>query len=458
MARAAAIINAIVFVGLLTVIVLVVIPYGTVDAWWEAVFECVVFGLTALWFLEVVLRGSWEITRALVLVPLLLLAAYIFVQTVPLLGRTLTIDSYQTRLTALKMLALTLFTGLLLLHASTMSRLRWLVRVVIAVGLTSALFGILRQLLQAPSSTNGFVLPFLFPAMGYAQFLSANVFAYLMELSLGLLAGLLLGGGVKRQHVLIYLSAGLMILTTLVLSRSRGGVLAFVCEFTLVVIIGVAWYAERRAKRDPAGGRLRWLNIVWTSMLARIVVIVLMVMMVIAGVLWMGGDKLAEKQSSAQIVSDGTTRREIWHSTWSLIKQHPLTGVGFGAYFLAIPEYQTGPGRVKVEQAHNDYLELAANGGLIALVLVGCFVGIIVWRARFTLRSRDPYRRAAALGALAGILSVGVHSLVDFGLQVTGIAVVFASLIIILIADLSSGQKTRHRSRKRRSDHQTVPN
>jgi O-antigen ligase len=155
----------------------------------------------------------------------------------------------------------------------------------------------------------------------------------------------------------------------------------------------------------------------------------------------MGGEqmslKLAAQRATAanQNMPDSTTRQEIWRSTWKLIKKNPWTGVGFGAYFLGIPEYEISTGRTKLEQAHNDYLDLAANGGVVAVGLAIWFMALIIWRARSSLQSRDAYRRAACLGALAGILAVAVHSLVDFGLQVTGIAVVFATLVVIAVAD-----------------------
>jgi hypothetical protein len=41
-----------VFSGLLGLAVLTVVSYGSVDPWWEAVFECAVFALTAVWIVE----------------------------------------------------------------------------------------------------------------------------------------------------------------------------------------------------------------------------------------------------------------------------------------------------------------------------------------------------------------------------------------------------------------------
>jgi O-antigen ligase len=453
--RSSRVLDKTIFFGLLAVIVLTAIPYGTVDAWWEAVFECAIFGLTAIWLFEVLLRGSWQVNRLFILLPLILITAYAFLQTAQLpsflsnLGNqgaqhTLTIDTYQTHLTAVKTLALTLFLALLLLHTSSVGRFYWLVRVVIGVGLASAVFGILRQLLQLPGSTQPFILPFLGYGMGYGQFLSPNAFSYVVEMSLGLVLGLLLGGGVRRDHIAIYLAVTAVIWTALVLSNSRGGVLGMVCQSIFVLFVALSWYSARRLARED--GKKKWFSFIGSSSFVRPLLVVLIVATLLTGVLWMGGDRLAGKINQGN--SDGTTRKEIWHSTWNLVKHNPWTGVGFGAYFLAIPEYQIGSGRTRIEQAHNDYLDLAANGGIVAIALSAWFIFMVIWRARSSLKSDDGYRRAACLGAMAGILSVGVHSLVDFGLQLTGIGVLFASLIVIAIADrkvdaTATGRKSR---------------
>src|SRR6266567_7678702 len=73
-----------VFLGLLAVIVLAEIPYGTVDAWWEAVFECAVFAITAIRIIAIVLCPKWNFSRVVLLLPLVLLAAFAFLQTVEL--------------------------------------------------------------------------------------------------------------------------------------------------------------------------------------------------------------------------------------------------------------------------------------------------------------------------------------------------------------------------------------
>ncbi len=418
--------------------------------WWETVFECGVFTLTAIWILAVLIRGSWKVDRLFIVLPLLVMTLYVYAQAVawpaawftignhPGVARnTLTIDPYQTHLTARKLLSLTLFLSLLLVYTSNTKRLRWLTRVVIALGLASAVFGILRQLTQSPDSDGRFVLPFLFYGMGYGQFLSANAFAYVMHMTLALLGGLVFGGGVPRNRLPFYVAIGLLIFAALVLSNSRGGVLSLVCQSIFLLMVAGKWYFSRRAAKSdqPQHEKSRFRA---AQVLFRAAAVLLIMGTLIAGVFWLGGERLSEKEAFDQGAIEGTSRKETWRSSWSLIKEHPLTGVGFGAYFLAITQYQTGSGKIKMEYAHNDYLDLAASGGLVAVVLGGWFIVLIIRRARVSLQSSDRYRRAVALGAAAGILGVAVHSLVDFGLQLTGIAVMFAALIVILVGDFKS--------------------
>jgi len=458
------IINIVVFWSLLGVIALAVFPYGSVDAWWETTFECSVFLLTAVWIVGAIFARDWQIRRVSVLLPMIATTAYAFVQAIQwppawlnksATQHMLSIDHYQTYITARKSLALTLFLGLLLAHTSTLLRFRWVVRAVIGIGLVSALLGILRQFLQLPDS-EGFLLPLLFYGTGYGQFISPNAFAYLMELTLGLLAGVALGGGVRKNRVLIYLAIIAIVFAALVLSNSRGGLLGFACESVFMLFVALSWYAERRLARG--GEPNQWLTFFRASKLVRFAVIAIVLITLSVGVLWIGGDRLANKLAdqtvSNQDNSDGATRQEIWRASWKLFKNSPWTGTGFGAYFLGIPQFETSSGRIKLEQAHNDYLDLAASGGLIGLAAGAWFIAVILWQAKRSFAVRNTYQRAAALGAATGILGVGVHSFVDFGLQLTGIAIVFGASVVILAADVPmEAARSRHRNGGPRRSH-----
>jgi O-antigen ligase len=110
---------------------------------------------------------------------------------------------------------------------------------------------------------------------------------------------------------------------------------------------------------------------------------------------------------------------------------HPILGVGLGGYWAAIPAYHDASGTMTPQEAHNDYLELLASGGLVALALGGWFAVIVFLRTRENMAARNRFRRAACLGAAIGIAGVAVHSLVDFGLHAIVNALVFTTLIVI---------------------------
>jgi O-antigen ligase len=102
-----------------------------------------------------------------------------------------------------------------------------------------------------------------------------------------------------------------------------------------------------------------------------------------------------------------------------------------GAYWAAIPAYHNASGSMTPQEAHNDYLELLASGGLVAFAL-GIWFALVVGRRTFAnLRAANRFRRAACYGAAIGIAGVAVHSLVDFGLHMLVNALTFTTLIVI---------------------------
>ncbi len=457
---ASRLLDRVTFFGLLVLIVLAPVPYGTVEPWWESRFECAVFALTALWVIEGLLRGSWRASRHTLLLPLLVLVVFAFIQTLPLWGasqaagvegtawRAVSADPYETQRFAFKLLALTLTGMLLLCYTSSQRRFSALIHVVISVGVASAIFGIVRQTTQRGEA--GFILPYLMPGEGYAQFINRNHFAFLMEMTLGLVLGLVVGGGVRRDRVLIYLGAVVPVWTALVLSNSRGGIFSMLSQVVFLALpFGAAW-----PQRGYPGSRglPEWLGRIARSLAARALLIAGLVMVVAVGIVWMGGDPLVSRLESmpVEISAEGAKERggepraELWRATWQLIKAHPVAGVGFGGYWVAIPEYHDASGEETPQQAHNDYLELLASGGIIGGALVAWFVIAMIKIARERLRTTDPFRRAACFGALAGLIGIAVHSLVDFGLHITANALTFTALAVIATLDgRVEGQRSR---------------
>ncbi len=95
------------------------------------------------------------------------------------------------------------------------------------------------------------------------------------------------------------------------------------------------------------------------------------------------------------------TRLEIWGGAIEMIKEHPLQGVGYGAFPYLIRRYVSS---VKAIDAHNSYLLIAAEMGIPTLIVFLWIVAIVFFKTRWLyLRSKDPFYRALALGWLGGL-------------------------------------------------------
>ena len=373
-----------IFVSLLALIVFTAVPYGTVEPWWKAFFICAVVALSLLALIESMVSGSWSIGGRALLIPLVLATLFAFLQTVPVGARAIpgithsswnaiSADPYGTRFFALQLLALTLAAALLFRYASTERRLSIVIHVVIGVAVASAIFGMMRQTTQHSA---GFILPLIQPGQGYGQFVNQNHFAFLMEMGFGLTLGMILGGGVRRERALIYFASLLPIWTALVLSNSRGGLLAMLAQVIAAVLLFPVVVPA-----DPNSEGLKALRVVrlWP---VRVFFLVLLLLGVVGGTLWIGGDRLVSRFEPGRGERDpaAVSRKEIWQATWEMSKAHPIAGVGMGGYWVAIPGYHNASGTLVPQEAHNDYLELLASGGII-----GAAIGI--WFCRRALQT-----------------------------------------------------------------------
>ena len=382
------------------VILITPIPYGTVEPWWKAAFICVVLGIFIL--------GIWGKpifkNPSTVLLPLLALSALAFLQS----WTQISTDPFQTRFFALQLLALTAFLSLLYSYATTEKRIQILVYTIVGVAVASAIFGILRQTAQHET---GFLLPLLKQNQGFAQFVNKNHFAYLMEMALGLTIGLIIAGGSKQK--LIQFALLLPIWVGLVLSNSRGGILAMLVQVTITALL-----------------------LLRTTTL-KLALAAVLVAGVLFGTIWVGGERLVTNFSAAgsELTTtdrDGASRNEIWRATLKMFAAHPLLGVGLGAYWIGITTYHDASGVLTPQEAHNDYLELLSSGGIVALALGVWFAVIVIRLARQNLITDTGFIRAVRIGSVLGIAGVAAHSLLDFGLHLFGNTVVFLTLIMML--------------------------
>ena len=438
----ARLLDQLIYLALLVTIGLTAVPYGTVQPWWISIFECLTFLIATLAVIEAMIAKRWSLQLSL-WIPLLVLCLFGSIQSFPLFSgpaplnppTSLSADPEGTRGVVLELFALSLAAVLLQRYTSNRARLIKLIYVIVGVGVASAIFGIVRKNMQ---SSTGFLLPAL-PTGGrsFAQFINRNHFAFLIEMSLGLTLGLLIAKGSGRRR-LVFLPVGVLLWIALIYSNSRGGILASLSE---LLFLGVLLDPVRHLTKEKGHTRWRRFQNLAGGLLVRLFLLAGLVGLFAYGVGWVGGEPVVSNfQNAATDFSQqemqnnaNTSRKEIWSATWQMIRANPLGGVGLGGYWIGITKYHRASGEITPQQAHNDYLELLASGGLLGCAIVAWFLAGFIRNISPRLRSPDPYSRAICLGALAGIFGVAIHSFVDFGLHITINALAFLALIVIAV-------------------------
>jgi O-antigen ligase len=272
----------------------------------------------------------------------------------------------------------------------------------------------------------------------------------------GLALGAIVWRGLPRERLVIVVGAILILAGAVVLANSRGGMLAVFSQIVFAAVLRLFVSPVKRHSKDE--GRLNELTkSLRASRLARAALMVLLVATIALGTIWIGGAPLSASLEAVPTEvgapSDksrwAVRRWDIWPATLKMIKDHPIAGVGFGGFWMAITRYHNASGEMVPQEAHNDYLEFIASGGLIALLIGAWFLYLYMQTVRARLReSSSRFVRAARCGALVGVSGVAVHSVVDFGLHIPANAVLIIGLMVISAVDLHS-DKRRSRPSKR---------
>lgn len=307
---------------------------------------------------------------------------------------------------------------------------RRFVELLTGFGVVLALIGIVQK-----SLSNRYLYGFWELEVGrnpFGPFVNKNHFAGWMVMALPLTLGLLVAGidegmrGVKqgwRHHVLWFASpeanrlilvagAAVLMALSLMLTMSRSGITAFGLSM-LITGWFVARGVQKRSRRIAAALCL--------GVLATIVVI------------WSGPDVVASRFAAADW-GEFNNRKGAWVDAWSVAREFPVAGTGLNTYWAAALFYQHHEMAYYFAQVHNDYLQLAAEGGLLvtvpAIVCLFVFVRDVRGAMRGTRRDTSKWLRA---GAVASLIAIAFQETVEFSLQMPGNAALFVVVCAIAL-------------------------
>ncbi len=255
----------------------------------------------------------------------------------------------------------------------------------------------------------------------FSNWFHPNALAGLMAMGVFASIGL---ATLAKERAMTFLSGALAVLcmSALVLTGSKGGLLATGITVLVTIILGFLWLKK-------AGVRA-----------AAFAVVLPLIGMLLATVLVAKHPKLAGTTGGTSAMSrvanaSSTTeqsagfRQLLWKGELELIKDKPM-GYGIGTY----RNYSAQPGlTTQTQLGHQSYLQLAVEIGVVGAVLFVVLLGMGAWEGLRSARALSPERNALRLGIFTSLLAVCLHSALDSDFSHFGIGIAAFILLGVLL-------------------------
>ena len=458
--------KAAVFLFLLTLF-FAPLAFGTTEIWSMITVELLI-ALTGLFYFFPYFDGKPACYRVPGFLPLLLLLAWIFFQTLPLplpIVRMiapnifqayqpvfdlpglrsldnwipLTVNRQATLLEALRVSSYAFFYLVTVQLLTGSRRLLTTVKAVSGLALCIALLSVLQRI-TAPDTLFWF-RQLTEGKTAFGPWVYKNHYAGFMVMLCPLVLSqfllhrpLLDHADTLREKILAFFSengaaahffwgfGSVVILVSVFLTQSRGGILSTICGVSLFFLL-VARQQKRPVKLP--------------------LLLLLTGLLIIVG--WYSWEPVLERFSS--IIDSGTgeikdDRLLIWADALKILADFPLAGSGFGTFADIFPGYKTLPDDLLYEHAHNDFLELLTDGGFIAGGLGLWFIMSVLKAGYRQIRLRkDSVSVFLTIGAFSGLAGLLVYSMFDFNLHNGANGLYFAFFCGLLV---SAGNTRRH--------------
>jgi len=360
--------------------------------------------------------------------------------------RTISVDPYATRTELLKIIS---YLGVFLLIINYVDSKRKLMRmsaVIVFSGILVVLLGIAQKVAEAPKIYWFWEPLFKRDASFFGPFVNPNHFAGYVEMIIPLSIGLFMAkwrhltknqrgirdffitiGNEEGCKLVLFLFFTILIVGTLFLSSSRGGIVSFLGS--MVFLLAMMIKKEKGVRN--------------------ITLLVVFLISIVSFLLWMGISPLIEEFSSIQDLSgdyDIQYRFQNWKDTFGLMKDFPLLGVGLETFPAIFPKYKTIGLQYHYLYLENDYLQLLCEVGFLGF-------GIFLWfmlslfrqigsvYPRHDTRERSGVYYISFYGCLTGMVAIVIHSFWDFNMHIPSNAQLLGMLMGLAIAGARISRK-----------------
>jgi O-antigen ligase len=410
------------------------VAFGAVEPWSIFVVEAGATALFLLWIGKQILDGGMKIRGNPLFLPMAAFGLLIVSQLV----FRVTAYPHDTVSVALLYVA---YAMLCFLAGQTLLRgaqARSLALIFSVYGAGLAGFALLQGI-----SSNGKLYWIRQPRMGgwiYGPYVNHNHYAGLMEMLVPVPLILSLTRLAPAKVRTAAAAAAAVMVGTIFLSGSRGGMLAIAAE---LVILAALLVKQKRGLRTAVG-------------------IGVFMVIVIGLLVWIGGAELSKRLATAgpghsELSSD--IRAYINRDGFRMFLKRPVLGWGLGAFPIVYPQFRTFYTNFFVNEAHNDYLQLLVEMGLLGFATMVWFVVTLYITAIKKIGNwAGEISGAVTLACLLGLSGILVHSAVDFNLQIPANAALFYVLCTVAASEpFAKPVRKRRAVRSKASEEEALP-
>jgi O-antigen ligase len=397
------------FVALCAVLMFGPLAFGIVHDWSTALFETGAAVLLLIWMTWQVAARDPRVRWNPLFAPMLAFAVLVLLQ-IALHRSAYLYDS-------LSEIWLYAAYSILIFVAVQLSRPEDGGRFALNFGKATALFGAVYALFAVLQgfTSDGRIYWLIKPHAGsvYGTYINHNHYAGLMELLFPLALVLASAGFVRgAQRILLAFGATLMA-ASVFLCQSRAGMFAIIVETGFLAILWIRHFSPKKSATLFVAFALATVSFLW----------------------WIAPKQLGNRMTDMHDPARLLIHRDAMH----MFAAHPFFGSGFGTFATVFPRYRAFYDGFFINHAHDDYLELLLETGLVGLA-VGVWFIVVLYRNG--LRNLRPRRlppatllSAAALVSCTGLL---VHGFMDFNLHIPANAALFFVLCAVATTPLTS--------------------
>lgn len=426
-------VDSLLLYGAFSCLLLGPLAFGAVEPWSIWLLSLGAASIFMLWAWRQVSSARVRLTPNPLFLPMLAFAIILSVQVV----FRLSAYPHATESTALLYCVyavLSFIASQFLRRTAQVKTLAWLLT---AYGFAVALFAIVQSLSSAEKlywvrtpQSGGWI---------YGPYVSHNHYAGLMEMLFPIALVMALNRGLHRSWKWLPAFAAVLMASTIFLSGSRGGMIAFLAQM-LVLGAVLAWDKSH----DNA----------WMVFTLLLVIAVL--------TYWVGGQALARRidsiRSNAHTDLDDSVRFTIDQDGLRMFAKKPVLGWGLGTFPVVYPQFRSFFSDKFTNHAHNDHLQFLIETGLLGFATMLWFIFVLYGAALKKVKGWNAnLNGAVALAALLGCTGILVHSFFDSNLQVPANAALFYTLAAIATANTQFGSHRGLRHHRKHNSQMAVP-